>query len=65
MNSLKVCLISIMALGVLGCEDGNPYYQEICVDGVVYLRAYNGALTLKVDSNFYPYTCTKKEKQNG
>ncbi len=40
------------------------FYSEICVDGVVYLRSPNGALTPKVNADFYPYICEIQGENN-
>lgn len=68
---VKILLILTALLGVFALWSGyspgtgNPYYSEICVDGVVYLRSYNGNLTPKINAEFYPYTCVKGVTNNG
>lgn len=72
---MKEILMALIAAG-LGCwiaiydfkleQRQKHCYQEICVDGVVYLRSGNGYLTPKVNKDFYPYVCAiKKERNNG
>lgn len=71
----KNCLILTACLSVLGCDESRfqskqiikqgSLYSEICIDGVVYLRAYNGNLTPKVNADFYPHTCETQGENNG
>lgn len=67
---MKKCYVFLTALLLVGCD--RPMlgkktwaYMEVCVDGVVYLRATNGSLTPKINADFYPYTCTKGVTNNG
>ncbi|QIM63682.1 hypothetical protein A1D29_10475 [Pasteurellaceae bacterium Orientalotternb1] len=57
-------------IGLMGCEplslEKHTFlYNEMCIDGVIYLRSPNGNLTPKVNADFYPHTCEIQGANNG
>lgn len=71
MKFAKFWLNLTACIALVGCEVPDNglkqtfYYQEICVDGVIYLRSSNGSLTPKVNADFYPFTCEIQGANNG
>lgn len=63
---MKKLTLICTALLLVGCDSEIKVqkhtwaFQEICVDGVVYLRTSSGGITPKVNADFYPYTCNKQ-----